>query len=56
MMVPMLLGGETIEAEILPDHGMSIVSLCDSSGREQLWRHHRPPSPPNRATASPSSR
>jgi galactose mutarotase-like enzyme len=34
----MLLRGETIEAEILPDHGMSIVSLRDSSGREQLWR------------------
>jgi galactose mutarotase-like enzyme len=34
----MLLRGETIEAEILPDFGMSIVSLRDGSGREQLWR------------------
>jgi hypothetical protein len=37
----MLLRGEAIEAEILPDLGMSIVSLRDSSGREQLWRRLR---------------
>jgi hypothetical protein len=37
-MPPMLLRGETLAAEILPDSGMSIVSLRDSSGREQLWR------------------
>jgi len=37
-MAPMLLRGETIVAEILPDFGMSIVSLRDGSGRERLWR------------------
>jgi hypothetical protein len=34
----MPLRGEAIEAEILPDLGMSIVSLRDGSGREQLRR------------------
>jgi hypothetical protein len=38
MIVPMLLRGEAIEAEFLPDMGMSIVSLRDSSYRVQPSR------------------
>ena len=33
----MLLAGEKIVAQIEPDLGMSIVSLRDADGREQLW-------------------
>jgi galactose mutarotase-like enzyme len=36
----MLLRGDAIEAEVRPDLGMTIVSLRDAAGREQLW--HRP--------------
>jgi hypothetical protein len=34
----MLLRGDSIEADVRPDLGMSIVSLRDPAGREQLWQ------------------
>jgi galactose mutarotase-like enzyme len=53
MIVPMLLRGEAIEADVLPDLGMSIVSLRDSSGREQLWRRPNFSPPPRRREIGP---
>jgi galactose mutarotase-like enzyme len=52
-MAPMLLRGEMVEAKIVPDLGMSIVSLRDGSGRELLWQRPDFTAPPRTREIGP---
>ncbi len=49
----MLLSGESIEAEVAPELGMSIISLRDAAGREQLWRRPDFTAPPRTGHIGP---